>query len=274
MRLSGWFLGCILAVQAPCVLQALDLKPWFGNPFEFEVRPKYVYQNFNKVNTAAGDLSYASNDHFVSLDVGMAIFGNWDAQVEVVAAQTRAHSFNFDCARIMGQYLWMDDVIGDPVSLTTGITLCQATTISLHDLGSFHHGKFEGELHVAVGREATCGSTWSSRWWVIGGLGLADVGSPWWRLDGVMEYQVCRGQYLEAGLYSLWGLGHSPLTGVTGFQGYGPIDHRSVDVGVAYIYRFDIWGSLKLGYRRRLYARNFPERVNYAIIEYLFPFGL
>lgn len=274
MKLHSWLFGCLLALHLPGSLHAIDLKPWFGNAFEFEVRPAYVYQNFNKVNTAVGNLSYPSNDHFASLDVGIAIFGNWNAQIQVIGAQTRAHSFNFDSALVMGQYLWMDDVIGDPVSLTTGITLCQATTISLHDLGSFHHGKFEGELHVAMGQEATCRNTWSSRWWIIGALGLADVGSPWWRLDGAAEMQICNGQFVEAGAYSLWGLGHSPLTSLVGFQGYGPINHGSVDAGLSYTYRFDIWGSLKVGYRRRLYARNFPEKVNYLIIEYFYPFGI
>jgi hypothetical protein len=258
----------------PFALNATELKPWFGNPFELEGRATYVFQNFQEMQTGEGLVSYVSNDNFLTLSLSTSIWGNWDAEFELTGAQTRAHCFNYDCARLTGRYLWMDDVIGDPFSITSGITLTLPQRISIIDPGSFHHGYFEAEFHTALGRESVCGPRWKSRWWLIGGVGIATQGSPWLRADGVIEVQHFIGHALELGAYTLWGLGGDNIVDLDAFRGYGPIAHRSVDVGFAYLYRFDCWGTLKLGYRRRVYAHNFPDNANYLIVEYLYPFGL
>lgn len=270
------FLQGLLAAALPFTLSATELKPWFGNAFELEARGTYLFQNFQRVNTGLGAQKYASNDSFVTGSLGTNIYGDWNVELEITGAQTRAHCFNFDCARLTGRYLWVDDTLGlSPVSVASGLTLIQATNQSVHDLGSFHHGIFEAEIHTAVGHEITCGRSWSKRWWLLGALGMGTRGVPWLRGDGVVQFQPgwC-GQIFELGVYTLWGTGNRSIGLLEDFSGYGVIAHQSVDVGAAYIHRFDIWGSLKIGYKRRIYAQNFPEAVNYLIVEYFYPFGL
>lgn len=270
--MKRFILSSFIAAAMP--LCATEFKPWFGNVFELEARGKYVFQNFQDVESGFGEQSYVSNDNFATLGLGTNIYGDWNVEIEVTGAQTRAHSFNFDNARVTGRYLFMDDIIGDPVSLTGGLTLIQATSQSLHDLGSFHHGIFEAEIHAAFGREISCGMTWNNRWWVVGAVGQGTVGVPWIRADGVVQFQRFCGNIFEFGIYSLMGTGDRDIELLNEFPGYGLIAHRSIDLGAAYIHRFDISGSLKIEYRRRVYARNFPCNVNYLIVEYLYPFGL
>lgn len=264
----------LLALLVPFALSATELKPWFGNAFEIEARGTYVFQNFQEVETGLGLQSYVSNDNFGTLSLATNIFGNWNAEFEVTGAQTRAHGFTFDNARLTGRYLVMDDVVGDPVSLVVGLTMTEASHVAVVDIGSFHHALFEGELHVAMGKEYLCGTRWKSRWWLVGGVGMGIRGAPWLRGDAVFQIQHLIGHALEFGGYSLWGTGNRNIGLVEKFNGYGCIDHCSFDLGVAYLYRFDIWGTLKIGYRKRLYAHNFPYKANYLIIEYLYPFGL
>lgn len=267
-------LASLLAISFPLTVCATQLKPWFGNVFEFEARATYFAQNFENMDTGLGPQYYNSNDNFGALSLATNIWGNWNVELEVVAGETRAHSFNFDSALLTGRFLVLDDVIGDPVSLTVGITAIQTNRISLYDPARFHHGFLGAEFHAAVGRETVCGARWNRRWWVVGAVGTADIGSPWMRGDAFYEFQLKCQSSLELGVRTLWGFGDDNILLLEDFAGYGPIAHRSVDLGVAYIYRFDIWGSLRLEYRHRVYAHNFPEQVNFFLVEYLYPFGL
>lgn len=268
-----FLLGLLAAL--PYSLCATQLQPWFGYSHHLEGRGTYVFQNFQRVNTRLGPQKYISNDSFVTASLAGNRYDEWNFELEITGAKTRAHGFNFDCARFTARYLVLNDIIGDRVSFVPGITVIQATNQSVHDLGSFHHGITEMEIHASVGRETTCGSKWSKRWWLVGAIGQGIRGVPWLRGDGVVQFQPgwC-GQVLELGAYTLWGTGNRGIGLLNRFSGYGVVAHQSVDLGAAYIHRFDYLGSLKIGYKRRIYAQNFPEGVNYLIVEYFYPFDI
>jgi hypothetical protein len=271
----------IFASQA----SARELMPWFGKDFEVDLRASAVYQTYPYIQSSRHSRKHSSDDFFLTLGLEASVdttllslldypsFGPIDAEFEIILADTRHRQFGFDSAQATIRKLWLNDVIGDPISLTTGITLIQACQESLHDPSSFHHGKFEAEAHVAFGQEVVCWSTWTQRWWSVLALGCADVGYPWLRGDLSWEYlSADQRQLFRVFTHTLWGTGHKSFNFYR-FHGYGPVRHQSIDIGLRYTYDFDIWGLLALEYTYRPYARNFPQDCSRFLASYTYPLG-
>ena len=280
---SSVFIACFMSLPAP--VSARELMPWFSRDFELELRPSYLFQTYPSIESSQKNCHHSSNDHFLSFGVEASVdtsllslmdfpsFGPIDGEFEVILADTRHRHFGFDSAQATLRNLWLDDVVGDPVSLSTGITVIQACQESLHDPSSFHHGKIEAEAHIALGQEVACMASWTKRWWAVGALGCADVGSPWVRGDLSWESLSCDQRHLwRIFTRTLWGMGQKNFH-CSRFKGYGPINHQSIDLGIRYTYNFDIWGLLALEYSYRPYARNFPQYCSRLLATYTFPFG-
>lgn len=278
--LIGW--GLILNTS----LMAFETMPWFNKNVEIELRSTYLFQTYPSIQSAHHFKRYSSSDHFLTLGAETSIPGialtymglpDWigavDGEIEVELAGTNHRHFGFDSATATLRNQWLDDVIGDPVSLVTGITAIQACQESLRDPSSFHHGKIEGEFHLSIGKEITSSSTWTSRFWGFGSFGCADIGSPWIRGNLNWEHLFCdQRSLIRIFANTLWGLGNREFN-LNSFHGYGPIKHQSIDIGLRYSYNFDIWGVAALEYSYRPFARNFPQHVNRILVNYTFPYG-
>lgn len=263
----------ILTLLCPLFGFGTDLKPWYTRYLEIQPRTTLIFQNYKEIRTTHGRIHHSSNDLFLNLSLSGA-YDRWAVELETTTATTRKHSFEFCDARLTGRYQWWDSVVGDPVDVVTGISLIQACKTSIHDPSCFYHGKFEVETHLAVGKEIACEQFWTSRLWGVIGLGIADVGSPWIRIDAAWESNWQDTHELEIGLFTLWGCGGNSLHAGDPFKGYGSVQHDSVDLGFKYHYTFESCGILSLGYHRRLFALNFPSQVNLFYLSFLYPFGL
>lgn len=251
---------------------ATQLEPWFGRNLELEARFSYLLETYHSVATSEGRTKLSRHDSFYNFSLGTSAFDLLAGELELILSDS--HGFDWDCVRLSGRYALMNDILGeDPVSLITGMTVTQASTAGLHDISSFHHGKIEAELHAAVGRELSCDSFWTSRYWAVLGVGLADVGSAWIRLNGSYEKNWWDKYQARIFINTLWGLGHNRLN-VHSFRGYGSIAHQSIDAGASLSYCFPLAAVLNLEYSRRLFARNFPRGVNQFKVCFFYPFGL
>lgn len=255
------------------ICEATDLKPWFGNQYEAELRFLFLYQNYFSISISnQHDFKRDENDKFITLSIAYP-FKRYCGEFEVVGADTRHQKHNVDCFRISARYQWLDDA-KDPFSLVTSIIVTEPQTRALKDVSSFHHGYLEGEFCISFGKQYGYPGTkeYRSRWWGIFGVGGADEGQPWFRGDAAYEYKL-RGVHLFRGfLHTLWGAGHKNLE-PKHFKGYGAIKHRSVDVGGRYGFITPCMGTLYFEYARRVYAHNFPKNANLVLLEYYFPFG-
>jgi len=246
--------------------------PWTERDLEIYPRGCYLYQTYNEIDTSSRTVRRHGDDHFFSAGL-FGSFDVWSVDLEAIIAETRRQHFCLDSFRLTGRYLWYNDIVGDPFSLMTGITLIKATTSALHDISSFHHGKLEGESFISIGKERTCWDDWLSRWWGCLGIGVGDHGNPWIRGQLAWEKNFQRNRHVRFFLNTLVGLGKHTLS-VDSFDGYGPIRHRSVDIGIRFSKRTDFCGIFRLGYARRIYACNFPRGAHFLFFSYLFPFGL
>lgn len=255
-----------------------EYQPWLGNLFEFEWRDSLFYQNYSAISSGTKTERDSANDLFLNESLAFAftdfeLKGRYGVELELRAANTHRQRANIDQIKLTGRYVLMDDIIDDPFALSLGASFIQAFRHSVHDISSFHHGKAEGELFLSFGNEFPQKSIWGSRWWGIAGIGIADQGSPWVRLDAVYEKRWCELHEIRVFAHSLWGLGGERLHRAH-FQGYGPVQHESIDVGLRYTYELEFFGSASLEYTYRLYARNFPLHTNCVMAQLLCTFGL
>jgi hypothetical protein len=255
-------------------MPATERKPWYGPELVPQGILDVAVQAFNDVDTKFGSKRYASCDLFVDMGLLLSRTENTSYELELLFADTRHRTFGLDSVKLTGAYLWLDDVIGDPISLSTGVTATSVFKQARHDLAVFHHGGIEGEIFASVGREAVCSNFWTWRWWGVAGVGLGDIGSPWVRGDFHCEWNWWNCDRLDVFLETLWGLGGRDVHSVHHFHGYGPIEHHSVDVGGAYTRVFDYGIELKMQYSFRAYAKNCPENASIVLVHLLYPFSL
>lgn len=256
-----------------CIASATELTPWFSPQLENEFRNTLIYQTFRKVSEGSHYTKYSSDDLFLTLSITDSPYPEWSFELEGTVAKTRHKSNGFDNLRATARYLWLNDVAGDPVSLTSGVTITIPTEGSLHDVSSFHHGLIEAEFHTAIGREHSCGEIWTSRWCAIAAIGIADRGSPWLRGNLEYDWRMSENNELKAYINGLWGLGKSDLH-LCHFKGYGPVRHQSVDLGLRYAHEIDCFGELSIEYAYRVFARNFPVNAQFIVLELVYPFAL
>lgn len=268
------WLVVVAHVCCPLVGWSTVTEPWFPEKsVELQARADFLFQAFNTVQSGHGDFSYRARDSFLDLSALGSLEG-YGAELEAIFSDTKDHSFYPDSFRLTGRYQIYNDSVDGPVSLMAGITAIIPTTAGLDDISSFHHGHFEAELHLAVGKENICYDRWTSRYWAVVALGCAtDEGSPWVRADAHYESRWDESLALEAFVRSLWGCGGNAVRRHD-FEGYGSIDHRSVDVGAGLSYLTECDFTISLGYAYRVYARNFPQHASLVTLDLLYPFAL
>lgn len=279
------FLFLFLFLFTSSICMATDLKPWFGNDYEAEIRVSVLYQNYHSIDTPDchhqrhrscghhdNNCKRSEDDTFTTLSVSYP-FKRYCGEFESTGAHTRHQSARIDNFRVTGRYQWLDDIV-DPFSLVTSITLTEPLSRALHDISSFHHGHIEAEACISVGKKYgyACSKDFLFRWWNVAGIGIAEEGSVWYRGDAAMECKLGEAHLFRAFVDTLWGTGKKNLH-PDHFKGYGSIRHQSVDLGIRYGYIFEGWGTLSLQYARRVYARNFPQNANLVLFEYYYPFG-
>lgn len=255
---------------------ATEYQPWLGNFYEFELRSSLKYQSYKRLSSGSHTKKYLSNDFFLNLSLSNALPDPAvSGEIEFTQANTKKQKGDLDQIKVTGRYVWSDDVAGDPVSLILGLSYIQAFQRSLRDVSSFHHGLFNAEFFVSVGKENTWGmeTLWNSRWWLLGSIGIAERGSPWFRFDLNYEKRLCENHELSAFVRSLWGLGSKRLD-LQHFHGYGPIQHQSVDLGLRYTYLIQYYGNASLEYQYRIYGKNYPIFTHQVLAQILYTFGL
>lgn len=260
-----------LVICWPSLDYATEFKPWYARSLQLEGRLLDRFQFYPSVDAPHKEPHYSSYDHFIEGSLGF-VFDPFSFQIETVGAHTKKRHLGWDHISLTGRYLWLDDDKGDKISLSTGVTLGKAWRAAVNDISSFHHGQNEVFLHLAVGKQVISGSQWLSRWWSICGIGTADRWTPWIVADCAYEWSMYEIHCFKLYVNTLWGCGNHKLK-VQNFGGYGPINHRSIDIGMHYSYELDCGGIFCIDYARRVYAHNFPEKTNQITFCFLYPFG-
>lgn len=235
--------------------------PWLETYLQPEVRASFRYLAYE----------HSSNNYFFDASASLTATPTFSVELEAELAKTSRQTWGVDHLKATGRYVLWDDIAGDPLSVTLGLSLIQAFQPSLRDISSFHHGISEAELFLSFGKETAQGEEWVRRWWGFGAIGIASRGFPWYR--GRLSYEWRIRQLFELAIFAdgLKGAGFKKLHRHH-FKGYGAIDHRSVDLGLRLTYLIPFFGSFYVEYAYRPYAQNFPKRANIvtAQLHYLY----
>lgn len=270
MKMIGKFATAALCVPSLCF--ALEEDPWFSEFLEFNFRTGYEYSFFNQIDHSSRSLDETIHAHVLDFGLGLTAPQDWNWELELEFADTTLESFGYRSFALGIRKLWWDDVCGDPVSLVTGFTYRDASSRFLTDPSTPYHARANFELHTSVGKEWCCGHYWSFRIFSLLALGQANKGSPWLRGDLTLwgNFQDCH----QVSLYgkSYFGFGSRETVNIDNFNGWANIRHQSIDVGGSYRYLLGIYGSLRFDYLHRVYARSYPEHVNFFVFTYQLPF--
>ncbi|OGN56897.1 MAG: hypothetical protein A3D96_07625 [Chlamydiae bacterium RIFCSPHIGHO2_12_FULL_44_59] len=254
-------------------LGALEVQPWFGDCLEFHFLGSYSYSFFDRVQGGRPQLTSSFQSHVSSLSLDFSPTPEWSVDTEMQLADTTKQHFNFRTIAFQARYLWLDDIVGDRVSLVTGVNGRFTNTDSLRDVSCPYHANFDFEASLAMGKEFDLSDCWAWRVWGFGAVGHANRGSPWVR--GIVAVETNyddrhKFAFLAEGIN---GYGGRRAVLIDDFDGYAKIREKAIDLGFRYGYRLGVYGTLRFTYFRRVLARSCPAEVNAFIFSYLLPFS-
>ena len=252
----------------------IELQPWFGDVYEFHFLGSYAYSWFHSVQGSRPlfDRFFQSNVMYTSLDFSPSPV--WSIDMDLQFADTTKMSVNFRTAAIQMRYLWLDDIVGDPISLATGASIRVTGTTSLKDVSCSSHGNVDFEGNFSLGKEFDSADSWRLRTWVFGAVGQANRGALWVRATAAIETNVNDLHKWGFFVDGINGYGRHAHIHVDHFFGYAKVREKAIDLRLRYGYRTGVWGTLRFEYMRRVLAKAAPQRVNTFVLSYLLPFSL
>lgn len=264
----------LLTLLVPLSLSALDKEPWLGNLWEFHIDTAYTYWRYRHVSHGTPQLKHVSNDQLFYVDIGVCPTPDSEADVDFEMAHTSERAWGFQSLGLQYRILWLDDIIGDPISLITGISVRGTNHQSVQDVNSPYHSYFNAELNASFGKEWEDPPYWRNRLYLFTAVGMANRGLPWVR--GRLSFQ---GNQKDRRRWEVFadtyiGFGRHQTVHIDHFHGYANIQHRSIDIGGAYRFVFPIWGTFSAEYAYRLYAHSFPAHASFFTLRYVLPFSL
>lgn len=263
----------LLFISVCSSIWALDERPWFGDVYEFRLDSSFTYSRFDKVEGAFRQPHGISNNYVSMVGIGFMPADSWDLEIDLEMAQTPREQFGFRSSAIQARYQFLDDIAGDPVSATMGLSIRGVGNQSVQDVSSPYSSYANYEVHTAIGKEHVFQDTWTLRGYGLVAVGQANHGYPWIRSTASFEGNIHDTHRLELFSVGYFGFGHHRVD-AHHFHGWGNIRHQSVDVGGSYKYKFDLWGVLSLSYAYRVYAHLYPQNEQTLMIRYELPFSL
>ena len=264
-----------LALILTSSLFALEESPWLEFPYEFHFKTAFSESYYSEIQGATYPRKRYENSWNEQLNLGLSVttMSLLDIELEGEFFQTKATSFTLESLALQLRWQLLDDIQGDPFSLTLGGNTRFVPDHALHDPYVPYQGLINFEALMSIGREFDVAFDWTKRFFLFSALGIANQGAPYLKIDA--QFDVHRKSHLFAFLIKTnFGFGQKDRVPVDHFHGYSAIWHQSVDLGVAYQYLFDIYGKLGIELSYRPYAKNFPKNFSKVEIRYDFPFSI
>ncbi len=272
----------LLLLLFPCTLFAFELAPWFTPLAEFNLRSSYSYRKdltpwpsrpHNQGQTLAQKKNFS--DQLFGCNLGVRFLPNWDGQIETHFCE-RHKSFYMQWIGAQVRRLIMNDVAGDPLSLTVGgqISFVRPSHGVL-DPYIPRYPRFSAELGLSAGKEIATLYHWRCRGYAFLGLGIHTFQLSALSLRPLLCGQIKYGHQHQLEVFAQGYFDHGYDPQEVRDQNRLKKSHLCIDAGVGYSYLFEIWGSLGIRYTHRLYAKHIPSKhLKMLTVEYRLPFSI
>ncbi|MCH9609556.1 MAG: hypothetical protein S4CHLAM45_14880 [Chlamydiales bacterium] len=259
-------------------LLGLEREPWFNPLWEFQAIAQNDY--FKNRTVQIPKSGYTLNDYSNLFDLALQVspYPYWDAEVQLDFIASDRTSFNFGGAEIIARYQWLDDTIGEPLSLVTGMSMSFIRGELEENLNAYLSSNYSLGLSVTVGKALyrRCDPLWRRRLWFFGEYLFYNRNTPGsFRSTLAYDQRIlpCLIWKLHTHYQSGYGTNDLPPT-KEGFFGYHNIDFHVLNVETKMLYEFPIYGSFELSGLYNVVAFNGPK--NYWGIggKLVFPFSL
>lgn len=268
------FLNKILfALLLASSLAATEEAPWIDHVLAPIFTLSGAYQQFTFLRCEGKNVRYPGKSYLLDGSLLFAPDKDYDLQLELRLARTHAHGLAIDQFKQTARYMFFDDAEGDDYSLSAGLSLSEVPKIALRDRSQIHHGEFEAEVHGAIGKEWSEEGERIGRIWCLGGIGVANRGSPWLRGLFAAEYSLCFHHLFRGMLEAEGGFGgRSPCQ--CHFRGYGRVGYRVLDAKLSYGYQNDDGAIFLIEVVQRVFAVNAQNNLKQVRLEVVYPFSL
>jgi hypothetical protein len=189
--------------------------------------------------------------------IGLAPTESVEVQGALSVAKHTGTSVYADTAQLCGRLQLLDDVAGDPISLTSAVTVTFGTNDAVRAVAEFVPSNVNAEIHLAAGKEWAECEEWKLRCWLLGAVGAANQGRPWIRGSFHVDWQPLSSWQVKCSVEAIQTFGTQTCWGPV-FPGYAEIRASWVDLQVSMAKVECLGGSLGLEARSRLWAKRAP----------------
>ena len=241
----------------PLSLWGFDFFPWFGEDLTLELTPYYAFRYFPNVNTDHPRFRAHESGNLVGTEVMITALREYTLGIGASLAQTSRMKFGLNSINFLIGTQFSNDRLGDLLTSAAYFVANGNGSRATKDLILYHSARWEMEGHFSIGKECICETTWSYRSWLDLGLGFGTTGAPY--LKGLLflekNFNEC---FTLSAFAKTWvGFGTRALKDL--FQGYGPIRHRNLDIGLRYMYNTWYWGNFGADLSLGVIASNYPR---------------
>lgn len=254
-------------------LYAFNELPWTYELWECYFNPSYTYQTYKAIKNSNQKENKSFHNHLLNLDFSILFLPAWELSSVIELSGKHVEFMRLRSLGLQIRYVWLNDILGEPLSLVTGLNIRHVSSKSLKNPNCPYHQKNNIEILITLGKEWSEAFEWKTRIYSLAALGIANSGSPWIRLKAALEKNIHDIHSYGISIEGCAGFGHEHFIHIDHFNGYASINHQNIDMGVYYTYTFPIFGQLSIFYYYRLYAKYFPEKMQTMILEYQLPFS-
>jgi len=255
-------------------LQSIEHSPWFGADKELRNIISYTYQHSSYIALEDSTLSLNSKDNLLSLAFSLSPTPTWNFQTQLQGDYKAENFFFLTHLEGGAEKNWLNDILGDPISLTSNLLLRIPTSESLKNPSTPYNASVELETGISIGREISKGPIWIWRYWCNTQFGIGSKGSPWIYGSVSIEKKLSPHTQLLLSTQGNLGFGDHTLTSLDNFKGYAPYPYQSIAIVSRYTHSFPSYGNLFISYSYRPYALFFPAKQSTLTLSFSIPLSI
>ncbi len=245
-----------LAICALSSVHSVQKEPWLGNWLEFEASLYQTHTESRSLDTKHGVKHHFLHAERTTASIEFMPLTDLTAEIELNLAKTQSKDYGFEAIKAACRYQLLNDLTGDPVSLTGGLITSLSTPSRVKDLSSIEHGVFETEAYLSLGREFAYHDRSYYKVWALAKGGIASSGSPWVGLEAHFGRAIKGRHYIDLFIVSEKGLSSHKLGH---FHSWSRVGYRYDDIGIRYRLKEMGLGSFYVQATTRIHARYCPK---------------